>query len=139
MKRIYKFQYQRSKGKLFATQALSQTQKNVSEPQTGIESATFWSPVRESVLIYQAASHPSYIYIHQRSKLIKLRLVPEIKVKLKFRKKKIRKKELCRVNATDVPKQNKKLACRNLRVPYPKMIVTNRCKMRSSSRSYKNR
>ena len=29
------------KGKLFATQALSQTQKNVSEPQTGIEHATF--------------------------------------------------------------------------------------------------
>ena len=28
-------------GKLFATQALSQTQKNVSEPQTGNESATF--------------------------------------------------------------------------------------------------
>ena len=27
----------------FATQALSQTQKNVSEPQTGIEPATFWS------------------------------------------------------------------------------------------------
>ena len=36
------------KGKLFATQALSQTQKNVSEPQTGIEPATFWSPVRRS-------------------------------------------------------------------------------------------
>ena len=35
-------------GKLFATQALSQTQKNVSEPQTGIEPATFWSPVRRS-------------------------------------------------------------------------------------------
>ena len=33
-------------GKLLATQALSQTQKNVSEPQTGIEPATFWSPVR---------------------------------------------------------------------------------------------
>ena len=33
-------------GKLFATQALSQTQKNVSEPQTGIEPATFWSPVK---------------------------------------------------------------------------------------------
>ena len=32
-----------SKGtcELFATQALSQTQKNVSEPQTGIEPATF--------------------------------------------------------------------------------------------------
>ena len=27
--------------KLFATQALSQTQKNVSEPETGIEPATF--------------------------------------------------------------------------------------------------
>ena len=27
---------------------LSQTQKNVSEPQTGIEAATFWSPVRRS-------------------------------------------------------------------------------------------
>ena len=27
--------------KLFATQALSQTQKNISEPQTGIEPATF--------------------------------------------------------------------------------------------------
>ena len=34
--------------KLFATQALSQTQKNVSEPQTGIEPATFRSPVRAS-------------------------------------------------------------------------------------------
>ena len=33
-------------GKLFATQALSQPQKNVSEPQMGIELATFWSPVR---------------------------------------------------------------------------------------------
>ena len=32
-----------SKGKLFATQALSQTQKNVSEPQTGIEPATFFN------------------------------------------------------------------------------------------------
>ena len=32
----------------FATQALSQTQKNVFEPQTGIEPATFWSPVRRS-------------------------------------------------------------------------------------------
>ena len=29
------------KGKLFATQALSQTKKNVSEHQTGIEPATF--------------------------------------------------------------------------------------------------
>ena len=29
------------KCKLFATQALSQTQKNVSVPQTGIEPATF--------------------------------------------------------------------------------------------------
>ena len=28
-------------GKLFATQALSQTQKNVSEPQMGIEPTTF--------------------------------------------------------------------------------------------------
>ena len=28
-------------GKLFATQALSQTQKHVSEPQMGIEPATF--------------------------------------------------------------------------------------------------
>ena len=27
---------------------LSQTQKNVSEPQTGFEPATFWSPVRRS-------------------------------------------------------------------------------------------
>ena len=32
---------QDKQGKLFATQALSQTQKNVSEPQTGIEPATF--------------------------------------------------------------------------------------------------
>ena len=29
------------KGKLFAAQVLLQTQKNVSEPQTGIEPATF--------------------------------------------------------------------------------------------------
>ena len=36
------------KGKLFATQALVQTQKIVSEPQTGIELATFRSPVRRS-------------------------------------------------------------------------------------------
>ena len=35
-KRIYMYE-----GKLFATQALSQTQKNVSEPQTEIEPATF--------------------------------------------------------------------------------------------------
>ena len=40
------------KGKLFATQALSQTQKNVSESQTGIKPAIFWSPVRPS-LFYQ--------------------------------------------------------------------------------------
>ena len=46
---IYSAQHQTrfhvlSIGKLFATQALSQTQKNFSEPQTGIEPATFWSP-----------------------------------------------------------------------------------------------
>ena len=35
-----------SVGKLFATQALSQTEKKVSELQTGIEPAAFWSPVR---------------------------------------------------------------------------------------------
>ena len=36
------------KDKLFATQALSQTEKNVSEPQMGIKPATFWSPVKSS-------------------------------------------------------------------------------------------
>ena len=43
-----KFHDKVCKVKLFATQALSQTQKNISEPQTGIEPATFWSPVRRS-------------------------------------------------------------------------------------------
>ena len=33
---------------LLLMQALSQTQKNVSETQMGIEPATFWSPVRRS-------------------------------------------------------------------------------------------
>ena len=32
--------------KLFAIQTLSQTQKNVSEPQTGSKPVTFWPPVR---------------------------------------------------------------------------------------------
>ena len=35
-------------GKLFCYSSLSQTQKNICEPQTGIEPTTFWSPVRRS-------------------------------------------------------------------------------------------
>ena len=62
------------KDKLFATQALSQTQKNVSEPQTGIEPVSetfFWVCDKAWVansfpLIYQAASLPSYIYTYER-------------------------------------------------------------------------
>ena len=38
------------KDKLFATQALSQTEKNVSEPQMGIKPATFWSPLSSEKL-----------------------------------------------------------------------------------------
>ena len=56
--------------KLFATQALSQTQKNVSEPQTGIKPATYWSLVRRSnhwaTRSQMAERRPRYVPVRKR-------------------------------------------------------------------------
>ena len=56
--------------KLFATQVLSQTQKNVSEPQTGIEPTTFWSPVRHpnhwATRTQMAERRPRYVPVRTR-------------------------------------------------------------------------